>query len=190
MEHVSAIMTERLFLRPVELGDAAATATLMTPDISSMLTTWPPRMSVSEASARIAESRRRTADDRWIDWAIFLKRDLVLIGWVGLGPSHTSKSGLDMGYWLGEAFHGVRYGTEAVSAAIAQGQKIFNATRIEAFAKPINDPSISLLRRLGFEEVSSQIRYSELRGKCEEWLQFGLYHESNRGRDRVLPAYL
>lgn len=168
------IITERLFLRPVELGDAAETAALMSPTIAANLTSWPTHMTVTDACDRISDSRRKAASGRWTDWGIFLKEDLHLIGWVGVGRGGDSRAPLKIGYWVGDIFQQQRYGTEAVTAIVKQARKIFDESAIKASALPGNIASIRLLKRLGFSEHGCGMEHSPARGRREEFVHFRL----------------
>jgi RimJ/RimL family protein N-acetyltransferase len=172
MPHVLGILTERLLLRPVELGDAPATAALMTPAIASHLTTWPRRLNVTETMRRIADSRRKAAEEHWIDWGIFLKQDLMQVGWVGLGRDELDPQILSVGYWIGEAFQRQRYATEAVTMIVDKAPEFFGGAVIEAMTLPNNVPSICLLRRLGFHDLGRQRRYAPARQRSEEFSRF------------------
>jgi ribosomal-protein-alanine N-acetyltransferase len=168
------IITDRLFLRPVELGDAAETAALMSPKISANLTSWPTHMTVTDACDRISDSRREAVHGRWIDWGIFLKEDLHLIGWVGVGKGSNPLSPLNIGYWVGDIFQRQRYGTEAVTAIVKQVRTLFDETTIDAAALPSNIASIRILKRLGFNEHGRRLEHSSVRGRQEEFVQFRL----------------
>jgi RimJ/RimL family protein N-acetyltransferase len=166
------IITDRLFLRPVEFGDAAGAAALMSPEISSNLHSWPARISADEVSERIGVSRRATADGRWVDWGVFLKDDLNFIGWVGAGKCDGTGTSVRIGYWLGDIFQQQRYGTEAVTAIVTRAQDIFGADAMDALVAPSNVASIRILARLGFAPQGIESCYSPVRGRTEEYLRF------------------
>lgn len=166
------ILTDRLLLRPVELGDAPETAALMTPAIAAQLTTWPQRMNVGEAMRKIADSRERAADRQWTDWGVFLKGDLMLVGWVGIGRGAEDDTSLSVGYWIGEVFQQRRYATEAVTAIIDRADLLFGEAAVEAMTLPSNVPSIRLLRRLGFVELGRQVCYAPARDRSELFTRF------------------
>lgn len=174
MSDQKVIITDRLFLRPVEMGDAAETAALMSPKISANLTTWPTHMTVTDACDRISDSRREAACGRWTDWGIFLKEDLHLIGWVGVGRGNECRAPLKIGYWIGDIFQRQQYGTEAVTAIVNQTRKMFDGTVIKASALPGNIASIRLLKRLGFIEYGRGMEHSPARGMQEEFVHFRL----------------
>lgn len=179
MNNAPAIITKRLFLRPVELGDASETAAVMTPAVSAMLTTWPACMTTADATERIAESRQETADGIWLDWAIFLKQDLVLIGWVGAGLAKSEDKVLRVGYWIAESFQGRRYGSEAVAAAINEAKEYYGRDTIEAMVLPGNEASIKLLTRLGFEAHPERQRcFVPSRMRYEIFVRFQLCREA------------
>lgn len=177
MKDAPAIITRRLFMRPVELGDAAQTAALMTPGVSAMLTSWPSPMTTADATVRIADSRQEAADGMWLDWAIFLKRDLILVGWVGLGLAKSDDRRLRLGYWIAESFHNRRYGSEAVAAAINESLEQYEVDAVEALVLPGNEASIKLLMRLGFEAHANRERcFVPSRMRYEEFVRFERSH--------------
>lgn len=190
MFEASAIVTDRLFLRPIELGDAAATAALMTPAIAARLTTWPDRMTPAEASRRIVHSRNETKSGHWIDWGIFLKHDVSLIGWVGAGRKAERRAPLGLGYWLGEKFHGQGYASEAVEEIVVRAPRVFGVPEIEAVVQPDNAASLGVLHRLGFAERQRQFHHVPSRNRLEEFVCLALEQDDTRDRDlwqRVVP---
>ncbi|NJS14160.1 MAG: GNAT family N-acetyltransferase [Sphingopyxis sp.] len=167
-----AIISPRLFLRPVELADAIPMAALMSPTIAKMQLSWPDELTFEEARTRIIESRCAMQQDHWVDWAVFLKPDLHLIGWLRVGRSDRQDSVLELCYWLGEAYQQRGFGSEAVAAVIDQGLTGFSANMIEAYCAPPNTASIKLLDRLGFALVGRERRYAAARGRDEDSLRF------------------
>lgn len=174
MDCAPSMTTARLFLRPVELGDAPATSALMTPTIAADLMTWPGQMSVTDARQRIARSRREAATGRWVNWAVFTKQDLILIGWAGLGRSDLDPKRLVAGHWIGDAFQRHGFGTEAVGAVLSRSGDVFGGGDIDAYVRAGNVPGARLLRRLGFTEGGSQRRYVDARVRWEDFVHFAL----------------
>ena len=72
--------------------------------------------------------------DRAFNFAIALKEEGTLIGWIGIGrPSRPSPPGeLDFGYALNRRFWGQGYMTEAVLALLAFGFESLGARHIYA----------------------------------------------------------
>jgi ribosomal-protein-alanine N-acetyltransferase len=172
MDAPLAIISPQLFLRPVELADAIAMTALMSPTIARTLCSWPDELTFEDARARVAESRCAMQQALWVDWAVFLKPDLHLIGCVRIGRSERRDAVLELGYWLGEAYQHRGFGPEAVSAAIDQGAVGFSADKIEAYCFPPNTASIKLLDRLGFALAGRERRFAAARGRDEESLRF------------------
>jgi [ribosomal protein S5]-alanine N-acetyltransferase len=150
-----AITTERLFLRPVELGDAMAVAALMTPTLAATLCEWRSGMSVTEVTAKIAAHRQAAAAGRRIDWAVFVRPELTMIGWIGLS---RSGSALELDCWLGELFRGSGYGREAVAAATARACTEFSTDRIETRTCPVDPEGSKFLKRFGIAVATDRAK--------------------------------
>lgn len=144
-----SITTDRLFLRPVELADAGAVAALMTPTLAATLCEWRHDMSIAELTKRISACRQAAIEGRRIDWAVFVRPELAMIGWIGLGPSRFRSAFLELDCWLGEAFRGAGYGREAVSAATAKACSEFGVDRVETRTCPVNPAGSKFLKQLG-----------------------------------------
>lgn len=152
------IITDRLFLRQIEFGDARETAALMSPQISAHAPGWPAVLSVDEAITRISESRDAANAGRWVDWGIFIKEDLHLIGWIGMGRISETQNRTKIAGWIGEAFTRNNYGTEAVTAITTKGADYFGAASISANVSTTNYAAIGLLKKLGFSEKIPSFR--------------------------------
>ncbi len=126
MAAVLGIATDHLLLRPIELGDAAATAAIIPKAIAEWLPGWQPCMRVSAVAALIAQYRSDYVGGRRIDWAIFLKPDLGQIGWVGLARPQHGTAPPPVSCWLGEQFRGMGYRHEAIAAAANYASVHFN----------------------------------------------------------------
>lgn len=151
-----AITTERLFLRPVELTDATAVAALMTPTLAETLCEWRSGMSVAEVTAKISSHRQAAAEGLRIDWAVFVRPELTMIGWIGLSRSGPAGAALELDCWLGELFRGSGYGREAVAAATARARAEFSTDRIETRTCPVNPAGSRFLKRFGIALASDR----------------------------------
>lgn len=157
--------TARLTLRPVAVGDAEETAALMAPSISQMLTTWPERMSLAEAVARIQDSIAETRQTLWSDWAIRVKSTSEMVGWIGLGRRAADQQRYTVGLWLGEAHQGRGLGGEAVDAVLGHARNL-RATAVEAEIYQHNDRSRALFEKLGFRRIGTHEIHSPVRGRA------------------------
>ena len=81
-------------------------------------------------------------------------KETKLIGVVSLIQYGNSIFGL--GYWIGEAYSGFGYMTEAVRAGIDFAVREKSATELWAGIRHDNEASIKLVKRLGFELAREQ----------------------------------
>ena len=164
------LLTPLLRLRSVEPGDAAATAALVTPDVTANLSTWPSPMTETQALERIVESNRLEASGEAINFAI-LDRELGhLLGWIGL--VRTGERSGRLGYWLGSPFRGRGLMTEAAAAALPAAAAFLDVAEVVALALPQNRPSIAVLEALGFRSAGEDDFYFEIAGTTRRCLKF------------------
>jgi [ribosomal protein S5]-alanine N-acetyltransferase len=169
---------DRVFLRPPERGDYEAWASLRASS-RNFLTPWEPSWppdALSRASFRARVSRY--AEDWRTDQAynlLIFARDETLLGGIGLsnirrGVSETAS----LGYWVGEAFAGQRYMTEALPLVLDFAFDRLGLHRVEAACLPNNTPSRSLLRRAGFRQEGYAREYLCIEGKWQDHLLFAI----------------
>jgi [ribosomal protein S5]-alanine N-acetyltransferase len=169
---------DRVFLRPPERGDYEAWASLRASS-RNFLTPWEPSWppdALSRASFRARVSRY--AEDWRTDQAynlLIFARDETLLGGIGLsnirrGVSETAS----LGYWVGEAFAGQRYMTEALPVVLDFAFDRLGLHRVEAACLPNNTPSRSLLRRAGFRQEGYAREYLCIEGKWQDHLLFAI----------------
>jgi ribosomal-protein-alanine N-acetyltransferase len=120
----------------------------------------------------------RYAEDWRTDQAynlLIFALDETLLGGIGLsnirrGVSETAS----LGYWVGEAFAGQRYMTEALPLVLDFAFDRLGLHRVEAACLPSNTPSRSLLRRAGFRQEGYAREYLCIEGKWQDHLLFAI----------------
>ena len=147
--------TERLTLRPPTLADVNAIARLAN-------------------DRRIAENTRRLPHPYSPDHAIQFVRSLIddrretaflvenhheTIGIVGLNWRTADLP--ELGYWLGAAYWGQGFGTEAARAAIDFCFDAFNADALFACARVSNPASRNILEKCGFQWTGVELHRFE-----------------------------
>jgi ribosomal-protein-alanine N-acetyltransferase len=144
----------------------------------SFLQKWEPSWPVDDLGRASYQRRlRRYAGDRRLgqSYTFFLcsSEDDRLLG--GLTLSNIRRGvaqSCTLGYWMGEAFAGKGYMTAGVRALFPFVYQQLTLRRIEAACLPINDPSIRLLEKTGFQREGYARQYLCINGRWEDHLLF------------------
>ncbi len=89
--------------------------------------------------------------------AIVLKEEQKLIGLIAKFKSKDKENEFSFGYNFNSNFHGKGYALESCKVVIKYMFAELNAVNIIAGTAKINEPSIRLLKRLGFKKVGEKI---------------------------------
>ena len=168
------VESERVRLRCPEPEDAAALVHLVTPAISQWLLSWPDTIGLDEIGERIKKARAAVSGGGSLFFVIELKAERTPIGWISVIRWNDYSRVGAVGYWLGEAYHGHGYMTEAARAAFAAAFTHLDLDVIEAGANPRNAPSLAVMRRLGMTRASERIMWAASRGRNERCIFFEL----------------
>jgi len=150
---------ERLVLRAFALGEAAELAGLLIDfEVVRFAGEIPWPYDPIQAAGFIAQSHRHFAHGRDCIFAIARQEDAALVGCIALHaepghaePGHSDPGGrvARLGYWLGHAYWGRGYATEAIGLALAFGFTERPFARIEAEAHVGNTASWKAMERAG-----------------------------------------
>ncbi len=162
-ERGTALATERLSLRPinpldipliVELaGDsrvAEQTTSIAHPLTAKHVKEW--------LSARMSEGE--------LTYSIRRKSDELFVGVVGLMVKNHASA--EIGYWIGRAFWGSGYATEAVRRMLVHGFGPLDLQHVEANVFPDNEASMRVLTKTGFNKAGTSINPAPARGGDRE----------------------
>ena len=109
---------------------------------------------------------------------ISLKDDNKIIGRVSFfNFAYGGMMSCACGYHLDKEHTGKGYMTEALKSAMAFVFDEYNMHRIEAFILPENEPSLNLVRRLGFHYEGRRISYMHINGKYRDHEAFYLLED-------------
>lgn len=143
---IPVLETERLILRAPRLEDAKAVASLANDRrIAENTTRIPFPYRLADAEAFIAAVNREGAETVFL---ITLAGGAV-IGACGIGMLDGPAA--ELGYWLGAAFWGNGYATEAVHAAIDYAFTDAGHDGLQAGARVTNPGSRRVLEKCGFQ---------------------------------------
>jgi [ribosomal protein S5]-alanine N-acetyltransferase len=138
------LATERLLLRPFRRTDVTDFARLAGEwAVASMTSDIPHPLTERQAMAWLRPSRGE------VRFAIELQGRLI----GGAGFYRRRSGAAELGFWLGQAWWGMGYATEAARATLQYG---FEARRLPGFTSSHfvdNRASAGVLRKLGFEPV-------------------------------------
>ena len=183
----AVLTTERLILRPPQMRDHAAWATLRR-ESRAFLEPWEPRWSRDHLSARAFRNRVSWAE-RMIRqgeaWPLLLLRagDEAIVG--GLTLSNIRREPADagtLGYWTGAPYAAQGYMTEALSALRQFAFRELDLSRLEAACLPENTASRRLLERCQFKYEGVAQAYLQIAGRWRNHVLYASLREDRRGR--------
>ena len=120
---------------------------------------WPDPHDSRFLELRRTQARDDPAREEWLPWAIAL--DGRMVGHIGFhgppGVNGPKKPGaLEVGYTVFEPFRRRGYATEAVVGILEWARAEHGVRHFVASVGPWNEPSLALVRRLGFRETGTQ----------------------------------
>jgi ribosomal-protein-alanine N-acetyltransferase len=166
-----------VFLRYPEMGDYAAWSRLRG-ESRDFLAPWEPSWAPDELTRaafrrRLRRYHREIRSDLSYPFFLFSKPDNVLMGGCTLSNVRRGVTqSAAIGYWIGapHARHGHMYA--ALTAMLPFVFQVLGLHRLEAACIPENEPSRSLLLKIGFHEEGLARRYLQING---EWRDHVLY---------------
>ena len=153
--HDKNIKTQRLYLRPLALGDAKI--------VSQLAGDW----DVASMTARIPYPYTEEMAHHWIgtidaDEIVYaIERDGAFVGLCGYLLDEEGAA--EVGYWLGKSYWGQGFATEATTALIAYCFRRGGLKRLTTGHFVDNPASGRVIEKLGFTEVESRPYWCEAR---------------------------
>jgi RimJ/RimL family protein N-acetyltransferase len=120
---------------------------------------WPDRHDAGFLNLRLRQMRERPETEGWFAYAIVLPDgERPMIGHAGFhGPpgvnARKAADALEVGYTIFEPYRRNGYATEAVGALLSWASSEHGINHFIASISPGNNPSLTIVRRLGFKEV-------------------------------------
>ena len=178
------LTTERLLLQEAGPEDAPAIASYTWRN-REFLKPWEPKRQESfytEAVQRdiLEADRTEIQEGRLFKLWISLKEEPdAVIGSVALSNIVRGVyQGCHLGYRLDKDLLGRGYMPEAVGALVEHGFGVLRLHRIEANIIPRNSASLSVVRKLGFQEEGLARRYVKINGKWEDHYHMVLLNDA------------
>jgi RimJ/RimL family protein N-acetyltransferase len=164
----------RIRLWWISLDDADAIADIMTPDVSRWLATWPANPTVESVADRLSRAYGAMQEKRELPFRIEEREQNLTVGYVSVAQFHTDSKVGDLSYWLGTAFHGNGYVTEAVRLAMAAAFQYLDLESIEAGAQLENHSSFAVMRRVGMSPIGERVVWVDNRQRNEQCLFYSV----------------
>jgi RimJ/RimL family protein N-acetyltransferase len=140
------LKTPRLILRTPQVEDVARLVELIGDfDVSKNLSRVPHPYSAEDGQKFVATLQEPPLKPDYV-FSILRTADNIVIGMCGVHPER----GWEIGYWLGKAYWGTGYATEAVTSLVAFGFEELGAERLAAEWFHDNAASGRVLEKLGF----------------------------------------
>jgi ribosomal-protein-alanine N-acetyltransferase len=145
--------TDRLILRPPRMTDVDAIVEQVNNPKIARNTLSIPHPYNHEMALEFLEN---VTGDNWHKdeghrpFILIRKTDETLIGICGMGvPGRAGRT--EIGYWIGEAYWGNGYATEAARAVVRYGFEVLNAHRIQATYFTWNPASRRVMEKIGMQ---------------------------------------
>ncbi len=185
--------TNRLILRALTREDLPRYTRLIGEwDVTQWLSRVPYPFTLKDAEKFLRHMEEGYRADRPELFLIANKASDAAMGGVGLHPSNTQErlpEEVEIGYWLGRAYWGQGYMSEAVAAVLALAFRRPEIERVISTTDPANEASQNVLRRAGLTYVGLRPRVGEaLRGGVEvtRWELTRVVYERNERRKGAL----
>lgn len=172
---VPTLRTGRLVLRPFVVADGPEVERLAGDrEVARCLPTIPHPYPPGAAAEWIAKHPGRAERGEGFDLAVTLED--ALIGAVGL-TVHERHGSAELGYWLGRAWWGRGFATEAAAAVLAHGFEVLELQRIYAHHLARNPASGGVLAKVGMKREGTRRRHLRVHGELDDVVDYGLLRE-------------
>jgi len=150
----STFFSPRLILRPLQMTDAAGILDLRSdPELNRFLEREP-LTHIGEAEGVIEHLLSGVSAGAYRYWVLAEKNTSALIGTLCLWHFAEDGKSADIGYELKKEFQGKGYMSEAVEALLRTAFTHMNVEILYAETHQANIPSLKLLQRNGFTDIS------------------------------------
>lgn len=174
MNHMPILETDRLYLRPFRLDDAATVQQLAGhPAIAETTINIPHPYVDGMAEAWISTHADRFASDQEMPLAICLKPDGTLIGAISLmGIVRGQES--ELGYWVGHPYWNRGYCTEAAQAMLRYAFTELGMVRVHARHFTRNPASGRVMQKIGLRHEGAHSQFVKKWDRVEDLELYGL----------------
>lgn len=176
-ERFPVLETKRLRLRESRPDDAEATLVVLSSEAVCRYYDLSPLTTLDAATDLIAGRAAAFAREERIRWTLARREDDGVIGSCGLSRWDEEAGQAEVGYELAPAWQGQGLMREALTAVLGFGFDRMRLQKVEANVVPGNEPSLRLLRRLGFHEVELRRGRGFWKGESHDLIHHLLHRE-------------
>ena len=144
--------TQRLILRPMNMGDAEDIFEYSQDPQVSQHVLWDAHASIAESKAYLRYILRQYRNNEPSSWGIVLKQSKKLIGTIGYMWWNQQNRASEVGYSLSRAYWNHGYMTEALRATLSFGFEQMHLYRIEAQHEVDNPASGRVMEKVGMQK--------------------------------------
>ena len=174
MRTAPPLLTERLILRSLTLGDAQDVQHLAGErDIALMVLRIPHPYEDGMAEEWIRACADAYKKDEAINFAITLRTDKNLIGAIGLELEPENERA-ELGYWIGKPYWNHGYATEAARVVVAYSFEVLKLNRIYAYHFTRNPASGRVLEKVGMRYEGCRRQHTKKWDNFEDSIGYGM----------------
>lgn len=168
------LTTERLLLRPVRREDAPALAEIANDsDISAKLSSMPYPYTLEDAKEFIEKTHKGYAQSKVAEFCIVKKSSQKLTGMIAMG-FNAKNNHATVGYWLGKAYWGRGYMTEALHEIVRFGFEQLQLHRIAGHHFHNNPASGNVMQKVGMKLEGRRVEHFKKGDLYLDILDYGL----------------
>lgn len=174
------IETDRLVLEPIVESHAEKMLPMFLDEsLYNFIPQNPPTLDQLQKRYR-AWSKRTSPDgsEIWLNWAARTFADCNYVGHFQAG--YNEKDGFSVAYTIAKAFQKKAYATEGLGSVINFLRTRMQAPSIKAWVDTRNEPSIRLVKRLGFQQTELIKCADEFKGAVSDEFVFELSQKESK----------
>lgn len=171
------LSTRRLLLRPLEQGDAPAIRAMAGTLEVAENTFLPHPYKEEKAKEFIASRKKAWEEGAEVSFAITVTESGTFAGVIGLKDIEAGYRRAEMGYWLGVAYWGKGYATEAACETLRFAFGRLELNRVFAACFHTNPASCRVLEKAGMKQEGVLRQHVYRFGAYRDLIMYGVLRE-------------
>lgn len=172
-------------MRPLRQGDEPLLWPAVSDPVMTRHLTWNPHRHEGDTRLFVAANVNARAAGREVTWIVFeegLFRGLCGIDGIVRGNQSVRMDRGELGYWIATPQQGRGIASEAAGAAVACAFRRIGLRKVVVRAILSNEPSLRVIRKLGFREVGVMREDILRRGRWRDVGQFEMLRSDPAAR--------